>query len=77
MGGAEPHRTHLYSAYGGDRGSPTVDATSYSWGTTDLGPTLSAFGKRRCSLWQGQQALPLARLDYLCVEGTFCIFLRA
>jgi hypothetical protein len=33
--------------------------------------------KCRCSLWQGQQAPPLARLDYLRAEGTFCIFLRA
>jgi hypothetical protein len=33
-----------------------------------------AFGKCRCSLRQGQQALPLARLDYLRAEGTFVYF---
>jgi hypothetical protein len=77
MGGEEPHRAHSYCPYDRDRGSPTVDATSRSWGTMDLGPTLLAFCKRHCSLRQGQQASPLARLDYLRAEGTFCIFLRA
>jgi hypothetical protein len=50
---------------------------SISWGAMDLGPTLPAFDEHRCSLWQGQNAPPLARLDYLRVERTFCIFLRA
>jgi hypothetical protein len=67
----------VYSPYGGDGGSPTIDATSCSWGTMDLGPALPVFGKCCCSLWKGQQALPLDRLDYSRAKGTFCIFLRA
>jgi hypothetical protein len=77
MGGAEPHRAHLYNPYGEDQGSHTFDATSCSWGATDLGPTLSVFDKHRFSLWQGQQAPPLARLDYLHAESNFFIFFRA
>jgi hypothetical protein len=69
-GGAEPHRAHSCSSHGRDRGSPTIDATSCSWGATDLGPTLLAFGKHHCSLWQGQQAPCLDRMDLLCAEGT-------
>jgi hypothetical protein len=77
MGREEPHRAHSYSPYGGDQGYPIVDATSRSWGAMNLVPSLPAFEKCCCSLWQGQEAPPLARLDYLHAESTFCIFFRA
>jgi hypothetical protein len=41
----------------------------------NLGPTFSMLGKCRRSLQPGQQAPPLARLDYLRAEGTFVYFL--
>jgi hypothetical protein len=73
----KPYHAHSHSPNGRDRGPTTVNATSRSWGDTDLGPAFSMFGKRCYSLRQGQKALPLARLDYLRAERTFCIFLRA
>jgi hypothetical protein len=36
---------HSHSPNGRDRGPATIDATSCSWGATDLGPSLPVFGK--------------------------------
>jgi hypothetical protein len=77
MGRVEPYHAHLHSPDGIYRGPTTIDATSCSLGATDLDPALSAFGKCCFSLWQGQQAPSLAKLDYLRAKRNFCIFFRA